>query len=224
MDNPWLQLRRDSDQFVLEQDRDCVRRHNQSADYQTMFATESIPEPFIGRPETATVVFLGKNPGHATGAEIEYRKNPALCDAMFANLKHELREHPFYPLNPAFANTGAGKWWRERSRELQWELRGDLNKLSERMMVIEWFPYHSMRFKRPKGECPSQSYSFHLARQMINRGVLVVGMRARSLWENVDERIATAQFPFLRNPQCGHISAGNSDGDLFRRIVNALNE
>ena len=44
-------------------------------------------------------------------------------------------------------------------------------------MVIEWFPYHSMNFVRPRKLFPSQIFSFHLANSMLEEGRLVATRR-----------------------------------------------
>ena len=91
--------------------------------------------------------------------------------------------------------------------------------MPESFMVIEWFPYHSVKFKVPKEKFESQEYAFQLAKDMLARK-LVVRMRSKSLWANVDPRFG--EVPSLLNPQCGYITLGNTEGDLFGRIVEAL--
>jgi hypothetical protein len=55
--------------------------------------------------------------------------------------------------------------------------------------------------------CPSQGYSFQLARKMLETKI-VVGMRSKKHWLNV---VPTAQdVPFLKNPQNPHISPANT--------------
>jgi hypothetical protein len=49
---------------------------------------------------------------------------------------------------------------------------------------------------------------------------LVVRMRAKKHWVGVDQRFG--EVPSLKNPQCGYISRGNTEGDLFDRMVEAL--
>src|ERR1035437_6221366 len=131
---------------------------------------------------------------------------------MFRNLHHESQDYPFYPLNPAFKETGAGMWWRKRTRQLREASGLDDQTFAKRLMVIEWFPYHSVRFALPKHLCKSQGYSFFLAKQMLEKGLLMVRMRARQRWVAVDRRL---ESPSLRNLQCGYITRGNTDGTLF---------
>lgn len=140
---------------------------------------------------------------------------------MFHNLRHESQEYPFYPLNPAFSWTGAGQWWGLRTRELR---EAGLNPVTvaKNLLVIEWFPYHSKKAAFPKKQvCESQEYSFQLAKDMLETK-LVVLMRSKNYWVKVDPRFG--ELPSLKNPQCGHISKGNTEGDLFDRIVNALSD
>jgi hypothetical protein len=141
---------------------------------------------------------------------------------MTHNLRHEPQEYPFYPLNPKFSWTPTGKWWHRRTRDLQLEAGLDDATLAERLLVIEWFPYHSKKSAlSTKPVCESQNYSFQLAKEMLEKKKLVVGMRSMKHWMAVDQQFGrTVQF--LKNPQCGYISRGNTEGDLFNRIVKAL--
>jgi hypothetical protein len=127
----------------------------------------------------------------------------------------------FYALNPKIASTACGQWWRAHTYKLlaagrSWEA------ISAGLLVIEWFPYHSKRSALPvKPVCPSQQYSFQLAKEMLE-GKIVVGMRSKKHWLNV---VPTVQnVPFLKNPQNPHISPANTGAELFDRIVEALRE
>jgi hypothetical protein len=55
---------------------------------------------------------------------------------------------------------------------------------------------------------------------MLEKKKLVVGMRSKEKWTDVDWRFG--KVPFLKNPRCGYITRNNTDGDLFDRIVEAL--
>ena len=106
--------------------------------------------------------------------------------------------------------------------ELQNESGLDDRTFAERL-VIEWFPYHSERsgLRKPVSVCESQKYSFQLAKQMLGKkGVEVVGMRSRKHWAEVDPRFGEVRF--LKNPQCGYVTRGNTEGNLFDEMVKAL--
>lgn len=80
--------------------------------------------------------------------------------------------------------------------------------------------YHSKRSALPaRPVCPSQQYSFQLAKEMLESKI-VVGMRSKKHWSNVVP--AVQNVPFLKNPQNPHISPANTGTKLFDWIVEAL--
>jgi hypothetical protein len=222
-ENPWLKLNRSERPYVLDIDKEYVQRHNKSVRPENRIMTNSIPEPYIGNPETAKVVLLNLNPGHSPKDEEDHGR-PEIQNAIFHNLRHEPQEYPFYPLNPALEGTGVANWWRPRIRRLQDESGLDMRTFATRLLVIEWFPYHSERCAlgtRPV--CESQQYSFELAKQMLGKdGVQVVGMRSKKHWEEVDQ--ALGHQPFLKNYQRTYITRGNMETTCFDRLLEALND
>ncbi|MGC2463921.1 MAG: hypothetical protein WA517_01925 [Candidatus Acidiferrum sp.] len=222
MQNPWLKLpqRPYESGYILEMDLESIKRYNDSKRSEDRKANlKSIPEPFIGNPGSARVVLLSLNPGDSEN-DLKDHSSDRFKKALFSNLAGELCDYPFYLLNPDFRETGAGKWWFARTRELREAGLGN-ETIAKRLLVIEWFPYHSRRSGFPnKSICESQSYSLHLALEMLEKKQLVVGMRSRKKWTAVDQKFA--KVPFLKNPQCGHISRNNTEGDVFDRIVEAL--
>lgn len=219
MENPWANLAGSRNGYVLDEDLDAIEQFNRLAqNSNTKIVLDALPEPYIGNPDTAKVVFLGLNPGYSV-TDPAWHTREDFRRAVLLNLSHELTDYPFYPLNPAFRESGTGVWWSERTRRLRDECGLDDQKVAEKMMVIEWFPYHSVSFKMLQGVLDSQRYSFQLAREMLGNK-LVVRMRSRSLWTKVDPKLGAARS--LRNPQCGHVTRGNTDGGLFDEIVAAL--
>jgi hypothetical protein len=70
------------------------------------------------------------------------------------------------------------------------------------------FPYHSKTSGLPiTPVCPSQEYSFQLAREMLESKI-VVGMRSKRFWLNAVP--AVQNVPFLKNPQNPHSSPANT--------------
>lgn len=222
--NPWRELGLDTSvaPYVLKNDCEYIKCHNESARPEHKIMVNSIPEPFIGNPETAKLVLLNLNPGHGETDDKDHLR-PEIKKAMFYNLHHfGSQEYPFYPLNPAFDGTGVANWWRPRLRKLQREAGLDTPMLAKRLLVIEWFPYHSKNSGlRKERKCESQNYSFQLAKQMLEeRGVQVVGMRSKKFWVEADPIFG--QIPFLKNPRCGYVGRGNMELGVFDRIVKAL--
>jgi hypothetical protein len=140
----------------------------------------------------------------------------------FANLRHEEQPFPFYAFSPAFKETGVSAYWHQYTRELQAESQLDNQTFSKRLLVIEWFPYHSVKAGlQPRVLCKSQLYSFELAKQMLDRrGVQVVGTRSKNFWVQADREFNYVEF--LKNPQRPWITRGNMDQSLFDRMLDAL--
>ncbi len=219
MQNPWLNLPSKSD-YILEIDRKDVLRYNGSRHKEDRkIILKTIPEPFIGNPRLAKVVLLNLNPGYSK-EDLATHRDDEFKEAIFHNLHHERQRFPFYPLNPKFEWTGAGKWWLPRTCELL-KAGLDLETIAEGLLVIEWFPYHSTRAELPiEPFCCSQEYSFSLAKKMLEDGRLVVGMRSKRRWARVCEKLG--RVPYLKNPRCGHISRKNAGEELLAKIVRAL--
>ncbi len=222
MRNPWLSLQEATLPYVLGVDVDHINRHAPFSNGDTKIIASSLPQPYIGNPETARVVFLALNPGHDPKRDsTDHRDNQAFRQATLKNLRHEPQEYPFYPLNPEFSTTGAGEWWLRRTRSLRDSLDIDAQTLSERLMVIEWFPYHSKSFSEPPELLPSQYYSFHLAKKALeSTHKLVVRMRSRRQWTDVDKRFENVAA--LRNPRSAYISERNAGTDLYAQMVRIL--
>jgi hypothetical protein len=203
--NPWLELPEESP-YVLSVDRESIAQRNARVAVEHRINDGSIPEPFIGNPEIATVILLNLNPGDSPQDEAAHR-DPAFRSALIRNLRHEAQDYPFYPLNPEFAKTPCANWWNKHLRTL-FDVGGlDRREVARRLCVIEWFPYHSRKAGLPNRQvCPSQSYSFEIARKALEARKIIVGMRARKRWENVDADFAGV--PYLRSAQSGHISPG----------------
>ncbi|HZR32046.1 MAG TPA: hypothetical protein VFA76_09360 [Terriglobales bacterium] len=211
MQNPWLELP-SAAPYILGIDIESVSRHSE-------INRQTLPEPFIGNPKTARLVLLSLNPGDSDDdikahSDVEFRK------AIISNLRQESQEYPFYGLNPKFNWTACGRWWRAHVKELI-EILGS-KKVAEHLLVIEWFPYHSKRWKRlPTREvCPSQNYSFQHVKEMLDKKAVIVGMRSKMYWLEVDPRVASV--PFLKNPQNPCVSKKNCGEELFAQIVEAL--
>jgi len=227
--NPWRSISL-IPPYIAEGDEEQIRRYNNlTGDKDRQVILDSIPEPFIGNPESARLVLLGLNPGHSD-ADSEWHSRQDFRNAMIDNLHNKSRRasYPFYPLNPAFKGNGAGRWWRPRTQELQDRSGLDTEAFAKRVLVIEWFPYHTRKSPSQSKSvcgasgyiCDSQNYSVNLARELLDKSVLVVGMRSRKLWARADERFG--RIPYLTNPQSGYISSGNNEQGVFDQMVKAL--
>jgi hypothetical protein len=91
------------------------------------------------------------------------------------------------------------------------------HEIAKKLIVIEWFPYHSLRFDESKHKCNSQMYSFGLAKSLQKLGRLVIGLCGERLWET---KLAGLQY--LKNPQSSYVSPGNMELSLFEDVKTVL--
>ena len=222
MRNPWLDLPSEPP-YVLPVDQESLaglrQRIASRGRIEQRISLETLPEPFIGNPDTATVMLLSLNPG-GSAEDKKTHTNPEFRETILCNLRHGKQEYPFYGLNPKFGWTGCGTWWTRHVRGLLEHSALNRQRIAQRLCVVEWFPYHSQKNGVPaRSSFPSQQYSFDIVKRAIGRK-LIVGMRSRNRWRDVDSRLA--DVPYLKNPQAPYISPGNAGERLFNNIVEAL--
>jgi len=186
MQNPWQRLPF-RPPFVLAEDHERISKFNESAKVQVQHKVqlEILPEPFLGRPK-APVVLLNLNPGYnAVTNPVQHAK------AMFArrsreNLLHTEVDYPFYLIDPGIRDRTA--WWDRKLRRLLEDERLENSADSRRKVVancvlcVEYFPYHSKKFKHRKLRVGSQDYSFWLVREAIRGEAVILLMRGKKLW------------------------------------------
>ncbi len=221
LNNPWIDLPRKGDSYVLDIDCKDIERYNYSVrDPKAKVVVGSIPEPFIGNPETARVALLILNPGHKQEDQ-KAHADAHFRNAMFQNLVHGKMEYPFYPLNPAFESTPAGQWWRAHTRGLRQACSLSDATFASRLIAIEWFPYHSEVSELPlKRVCRSQEYSLDLARRMLAKNLPMIVMRSKKHWVKTDPVFEA--LPALNNPRRVYLTKGNMGDGLFEKLVDAL--
>ena len=219
MQNPWAELSPNGGTYLLDVDREQIERYNVVQVEGAKLVLESVPEPFIGNPRTANVVLLLLNPGHSL-EDPQAHRDPVFKAALFRNLRQEVQDYPFYPLNPTLSSTPSARWWMPRLRELKEASGLSFAEISKKLLALEWFPYHSKSSGLPTTPvCESQKYTFQLAREML-ASKLVIRMRSINHWAQVEPRFSLV--PCLKSPRCGYVSKRNTEAGLFDRIVKAL--
>lgn len=184
MNNPWLDLP-ENPPYVLPWDHHAVVAFNQTADETTLIRLGMMPEPFLGNP-LAPVIVLGLNPGFDPNAV--RHETEEFWQLSRANLRHEGGVYPFYLLTPSLNVPGRG-WWEQRLGRLI-EAKGQ-NRVANRLLCVEYFPYHSTKFAHGKVHLPSQAYSFGLVRAAMAREAVIVLMRAKRYWYEVVPELTT---------------------------------
>jgi len=178
MENPWTDLP-ESPPYVLSDEYDPIRAFNEKAKDIHKIRLELIPEPYLGSP-TSPIVLLNLNPGFMEEEMVFHLYDHDFISESRKTLLHIDQEYPFYLLNPELSDSEGHKWWMKKLR-YPIEL-GGIKLVSRSIFCIEFFPYHSAKFKRMSDTLRSQRYSWYLASEAIQREALIIIMRGKSLW------------------------------------------
>jgi hypothetical protein len=165
------------------------------------------------------VVLLNLNPGYTPdGPRIHH--DPAFATRTRANLCHLPGEYPFYLLDPEV--TGPGRaWWDSKLRFLIAAVGREV--VASSVLNVEYFPYHSRKFKHRRLALPSQAYGFALVREALARQAVVILLRGERLWLRAVPELARYPFYRVKNWRKPSVSPNNCP-DGFKRAVEALNE
>jgi hypothetical protein len=194
--NPWLTLPEVAP-FALATDLERVVAFNRSASYDSIVHLELLPEPFIGN-FLAPVVVLALNPGFSPD-DPKTHQDERFIEFSRRNLKNENTEYPFFFLNPSI-NAPGRTWWEQKLSRLI-RAKGQ-ETVAQKVLCIEFFPYHSRRFDYAKLNVPSQDFSMELVRKAMSRDALIIILRGAKLWFRALPELATYKRMYrVRNPQ-----------------------
>lgn len=144
---------------------------------------------------------------------------PSFRAAVRRNLRHEPQPYPFYYLDPAEEGPGHA-WCRKHLRPVLERVAAE--QVAQRLLMVQYFPYHASRFAHERLQLPSQSSSFTLVRQAVARNAVVVVLRSERLWlEAVPELAGHGRLYRLRSRQNSMLSPRNCP-DGFEEVVGAL--
>ncbi len=189
-DNPWKRLPITAP-FLLSEDIELIEKFNSTADDRFKIHFNIFPEPYLGDPD-APIVLLGLNPGFKE-TNIAQHSDARFAELSRANLLHQLGDYPFYLLNPTIDRT---KYWELKLRCLINQF--GCSQIARKVFCVEFFPYHSRKFKHARLCIPSQQYSFLLVRRAIARGAVILQLRGGRYWlRNVCE---LATYPQVYEP------------------------
>ncbi len=142
-----------------------------------------LPEPYLGNPSSAEVIFLLLNPGFIEEDVTISMQNEYYIDQAYRSLVHESKT-PFFLLDEKLSVTGGFKWWTKIISRLIND-GASIENIRKKLMSVEYFPYHSVSYKHVNKVLPSQHYSFKLVRDSIAQKKIIVLMRGKTHWLNV---------------------------------------
>lgn len=125
--------------------------------------TDLIPMPYLGNLSKAKIFFLMLNPGFSFIDYYSEENSKAYRDTLVKNLNQDFSNtnFPFPFLNPEFLWTGGGQYWFKKLKsyiqyvknknEFKDKTYSDASMfLSEKIAILEIFPYHSISFSNHK--------------------------------------------------------------------------
>jgi len=218
MNNPWKKLP-ETTPYLLESDKKQILAFNETAKPIVKIQHHVHPEPYIGNPK-APVILLNLNPGYAD-EDIEYYENEFVFSEWKKNLFHEPMEYPFYILHPDFdQDLGGTKWWRQKLRQLI-EICG-VKKVATHICCVEYFPYHSIRFKPQKTILESQVYNFELVREAIKKEAIIMIMRSEKNWLSAIPELDDYKNLFRLNSKQNVTVSKNNCPEGFPKILEVM--
>ena len=211
--NPWTELP-EKPPFVLEQDRKYIEVFNKNeSDELRKINTNYVPEARLG-PKDAPVLILQLNPS--------YDKN----FPKGTNNKSEVKEAIKIIKDEQALHEGGQKntvWWGRRLRELRDDVGGET--LSKNLMTVDFFPYRSVNFSQNYLRIPSQSYSFELVRNSIEKNAVIIVGRGWKYWcaalPELCERLNETVF-VIQNPRCSYFSRNNLGDLCYDNIIKKI--
>jgi hypothetical protein len=202
---------------VLEADSPEIARFNQRAKPLVRVETSLLPEPYVGRVD-APVLLLTLNPG-VSDDDFALHRNATFRQRVIDCHRQAPAAYPNYYLDPEVDGPGA-RWLHRIARPLISEFGA--RQVANRLSLIEFFPYHSVRFAHGRLRVPSQSFAFELVRTALDRAAAIFITRGRELWyEAVPELRDSPRVYFTRSVQNIVISEKNCP-DGFPVVVAAM--
>lgn len=215
--NPWRNLDWSSKRFLLPEDQGEIEHFNNSVSDSHRIHDELVPLPYMGRID-APVVILNLNPGYSPQDIVD--QSPEFVEQTRQTLLHEQMDYPFFLLDPSLPTSG-GNWWNKRLRLLIEET--SRNAVAQNVLVLEWFPYHSYKFKAPRSILKSQEYTFQLARQAIARQATIILFRAGTRWTHDVPELKGYELMSLDSHQSVYLTPNNSKhSGAFVKAVDAI--
>lgn len=200
MRNPWLDLPPDEYLHPL----DAERLNTFADDGSNRIRLDAPPSPYAGDPSEAELFILLANPGfkiESDGREpdLDHFADPYYALQLRRSLTHEA-DWPLFYLNPRLSFTGSYQWQVKRFRKLIETTSHEA--AGKRVMVLQFHPYRSVSYRKQRFILPTQEYTFHILREAISQGKLIVITRLRSEWQ--------AQVPELRSYNCLELANARS--------------
>lgn len=217
MKNPWLNLPKTTPHILNEDFKVFIKHKVKPSNFGLQL--KILPIPFIGNFDKASVVLLCLNPGYhkswdKKAYEDKYCYKQSIKSLSFSSTT------PFVYLDPKLQYTGGNWWWTRLFNPLI--KKYGIERLSNKMMCLQYLAYHSETFKRLPFFLPSQNYTFFLLRKAMNKQKIIVIMRSKKLWLEVVPELKNYPYIELKNYRMPYLTERNTKNGDFQRLISAL--
>lgn len=217
IENPWKSLPK-APPHILAEDLEVFVKHKKEPSHFGL-QLEILPVPFLGDFEKASIVLLCLNPGYNRNLDRKAYEDKYCFKESIKGLTFS-SSTPFICLDPKLEYTGGYKWWTRLLKQLI--QRFGMKKISEKLMCLQYLPYHSKTFRRPPCILPSQNFTFFLLRKAMEDQKNIVIMRSKKLWLEAVPELETYPFIELKNYRMPYLTERNTKNGNFQRLIEAL--
>jgi len=229
--NPWENLEKNSNEFILPADKPIINEFNGFiSNEEFKIRTEILPFPFVGNVLEAPVVLLMLNPGYDE-KEREKGFYEKFKDIFWKQLHHKYGEmdYPYYCLNPDL--NSYSDYWPKRFKQIT-DVTTEL-EFSKHVCNIQFFPYSSQKMnwdgfnKALKGKyLTSQEYNFVLVKNAMRRNALIIFLRkgSQNRWYKAIEGLQEYKKQYIaKSPFGAYLTEGNFSREIINEIIKTIN-
>lgn len=192
---------------IIESDTAAVERYNLKAKPKHILQTSMGPSPFEGNIHTSPVVLLLANPG--------FDENSSVADHHF-----KVDGWPLAGLHPS-APAGMHNWWRPRLRKLC-EIHGE-QTIASNVAALQINPWASTNYDSAL-ELPSRKSQICLAEAAVERGAVLIIIRAEKLWRSSDLINRHEKTYRTNSYQSSYITEGNLPAEAWHEINERISQ
>lgn len=218
MQNPWRDLPLQPP-FILPIDLPYLDQLRWKDDDPSRLRFEMYPVPYLGNPRSAEVYLLTLNPGFEEHRYREEVDNQAFVTEHLKSYTFESTP-PFHVLDPRFSRTGGYIYYHSRMREVI-QLVG-WQTVAEKIMCLEFFPYHSQTYRHLPCVLPSQEYTFDLVRQAIVQKKMIIFQRSKKFWLQAIPELADYPTFELNSYRAPYLSRKNLGETAFEEMLHLM--
>lgn len=212
-----------------------------------------VPYPYSPNIDTARVIVLASNPGYETcGGEFEFpcewgENRREVCEFHCGNYDYLSSDTGKGILESTYKNLVERKgeniyegYWKKKMSPLYDAVGGDEHQVNQKVALVEFFPYHSIKFKKISkyyfkkvgvdGDyLPSQTHSFNLIKRRVDEGVIIICTRGEKVWREALESVGCKLSPenfYVTNSYLNTVLSENnlSKSGSWPKIVKKIQE